>query len=210
MEDELLQAVLDAPEDDARVEVYADWLTDRGDLRGTYLRLLLCRFSDGREMRRLRSRLDPTWLETVEQLRRPADSGMVELPGRRLTIDLLEQSQLYAGMLEGLPTRQRNEGILDRLMQRARQRGHGQQPCLLQPTQTPIEWPHERPYPFGDPARLPAVGSIGHFRSRGPDVLHATSLWVVWCQHQLGPPEPQIVAALGRLDWEQHAHVFEI
>src|SRR5262249_32635855 len=36
---EFLRAILDAPEDACARLVYADWLEERGDLRGEYLRL---------------------------------------------------------------------------------------------------------------------------------------------------------------------------
>lgn len=37
--DKLLQAILDNPEDDALRLVYADWLEERGDPRGEFIRV---------------------------------------------------------------------------------------------------------------------------------------------------------------------------
>jgi uncharacterized protein (TIGR02996 family) len=100
-DDAFVRAILAAPADDAARLVYADWLDERGDPRGEYLRLELALAAAGRgaeeagelrrRMRGLRQRIDPLWQATFDQPRllranptpfAPAWWG-VELPGYR-------------------------------------------------------------------------------------------------------------------------------
>jgi uncharacterized protein (TIGR02996 family) len=71
-----LTAIRATPEDDATRLVYADWLEDRGDVRGDFLRLHLAmkslspdhvqRVNGEHELSELRSSIDPAWLGVVE------------------------------------------------------------------------------------------------------------------------------------------------
>lgn len=71
-EEALLQAIVQAPADNATRKVYADWLEERGDVRGQYLRVLcnwLDRSGDEEELieweRELRKGLTPGWLARI-------------------------------------------------------------------------------------------------------------------------------------------------
>jgi uncharacterized protein (TIGR02996 family) len=77
-EDDFLRAMLSAPSDSAARLVYADWLEDRGDPRGEFLRI------DAEEkpfrdmdpalqhrLRELTATIDPAWLAFVTNLGRP-------------------------------------------------------------------------------------------------------------------------------------------
>lgn len=80
-----LAAILADPRDDLRRLVYADWLDERDDPRGPFVRLHLALRAAGPdhadrgpaedELGRLRAGLDPAWLAVVEpELTRPTDS----------------------------------------------------------------------------------------------------------------------------------------
>jgi uncharacterized protein (TIGR02996 family) len=74
-EEPFLRAILAAPDDEAPRLIYADWLEERGDLRGEYLRLACALASlteddprfDGFviRLRELHSQIDPQWRSTV-------------------------------------------------------------------------------------------------------------------------------------------------
>jgi uncharacterized protein (TIGR02996 family) len=74
--------------------VYADWLEERGDARGEYLRLS-CRMAE------LREQLDPDWLAAVKDSR--FHPKMRLSSGRVIRLDELRQFWTYACLIEGLP-----------------------------------------------------------------------------------------------------------
>jgi uncharacterized protein (TIGR02996 family) len=75
-EDAFLRGIRAHPGDDALRLVYADWLEERGDLRGNFLRLQLGltslapdhlhRVGGEHELSLLRKACDPEWLAVVE------------------------------------------------------------------------------------------------------------------------------------------------
>ena len=76
MSDDLafIRAVQANPDDDAPRLVYADWLDERGDRRGEFLRLEIARHRAGRDadhlgapLHRSRAGLDPRWLALVDR-----------------------------------------------------------------------------------------------------------------------------------------------
>jgi uncharacterized protein (TIGR02996 family) len=78
VDDSFLRAVLAAPRDDAVRLVYADWLEERGDPRGAFLRLevaLVATPADDPQRSNLLARLremcagiDPTWWAVVSRV----------------------------------------------------------------------------------------------------------------------------------------------
>jgi hypothetical protein len=69
--------------------------------------------------------------------------------GGTIQMHSLRQWLVYRGLLEGLPTREMNNRMIDHLRREARDRtGHA--PFLIEPTQEPIEYPEK--YPFGEQA----------------------------------------------------------
>ena len=81
--------------------------------------------------------------------------------GRSVGLQFLEQWQVYAGLLEGLPTKEGNDAELKRLVEKtSRQDGHP--PLLITPVQEPIQY--EGHYPFGEPAKLPPIACTGRFQ----------------------------------------------
>jgi uncharacterized protein (TIGR02996 family) len=105
------------PDDPLRRLVYADWLDERGDPRGEYLRLIT-------RLRELRGEIDPEWQRAVAE----PDTRLGDLrlaSGRRIRLDELRQFAVYSGLLEGYPNRELNERIISRLLERERERMSG-------------------------------------------------------------------------------------
>jgi uncharacterized protein (TIGR02996 family) len=62
-----VRAIVAAPADDAPRLVYADWLEERGDPRGAYLRAELKKPRDPRSLGSLGATLDPIWVARVSR-----------------------------------------------------------------------------------------------------------------------------------------------
>jgi uncharacterized protein (TIGR02996 family) len=71
-EADFVRAIQENPEDDRARLVYADWLEERGDIRGEYLRLDCQLVHIPLRLVQLRKQVDQTWLETVTRRRRLA------------------------------------------------------------------------------------------------------------------------------------------
>ncbi len=61
-EEDFLQALQQGPQDDDLRLVYADWLEERGDIRGEYLRLLIQLRRIPKRLEELQPKIDPNWL----------------------------------------------------------------------------------------------------------------------------------------------------
>jgi uncharacterized protein (TIGR02996 family) len=199
--DAFLRAIREDPNDPARRLVYADWLEEQGDPKGEYLRLG-CRLAE------LRRTIDPAWLAAVRESRFQVE----EIPlrsGRAVSLRALRQFQVYEGLLEGLPTTQLNQQIIEQLVAQERERPAGGEPYLIRPVETPIEYPRDRPYPFGQPVALPPVACVGRFHSFEPARApgHGYSvLVVIWFQAEFALPiDPHVWEQLLLIDWDQLA-----
>lgn len=116
----------------------------------------------------------------------------------------LEQTLTYHGLLEGLPTRERNDERLARA--RAAPRTY-----VVPPEQEPIDI--GRTYPFGTPASLPRVECVAHVRGSGwqDAVLFETIGRVVWFQASWAMPvAPEVLAHLEGVDWRTFAQEYEV
>ena len=60
-------------------------------------------------------------------------------------------ADFYEGLLEGLPTTAMNRRRVEGIIAECRA-SRGEEPLLIQPTEKPIEWERDTPYPFGEPA----------------------------------------------------------
>jgi uncharacterized protein (TIGR02996 family) len=60
-----IAALLADPADRTVLLVYADWLDDRDDPRGEFLRLLMAEVRDERRLTHLRKMLDPGWVHLI-------------------------------------------------------------------------------------------------------------------------------------------------
>lgn len=126
--------------------------------------------------------------------------------GRRVHLVSLHQENIYAGLLEGVPTREMNQGTIEHLRDEATERT-GREPFILQPVQTPIErGGGADPYPFGDPALIPPIACVAELESSGSSVLYHTHLTVIWFQDDYAfPLAAPIESALLALDWDRLA-----
>jgi uncharacterized protein (TIGR02996 family) len=110
-----LKAIEANPKDMATRLVYADWLEERGDSRGEFLRLEAEAQRIESRLQALRQRLDPHWLKVVSlhQLRYGLGHNLhcdLQLQsGRTIWLERLDQVMTYAGLLEGTPAREMND-----------------------------------------------------------------------------------------------------
>jgi uncharacterized protein (TIGR02996 family) len=65
LESAFIEAIAKDPDDDEARAVYADWLEERGDPRGEYLRLEIQMFRNPPRIRTLEQAIHPSWLEAV-------------------------------------------------------------------------------------------------------------------------------------------------
>lgn len=136
------------------------------------------------------------------------ESGELELSsGRRLYLKELRQFLTYEGLLEGLPTAERNQQKLERLLAENQTNPYDARPYLIRPMEKPIEV--HRPYPFGTPAALPAVTCVGRFTSLEPardKKSDYSGLVLIWFQDKFALPiDSAVVTTIQELDWEAHA-----
>jgi len=83
------------------------------------------------------------------------------------------------------------------------------EPYLIAAVETPIEYHRERPYPFGEPARLPAIQCFGRWESYeyGDPAFDYSTLAVVWFQQEFALPiDENIISSIREIDWEKVAH----
>src|SRR5579872_3207172 len=145
-----------------------------------------------------------------------ANALQIDLPsGRRLYLKELRQYLTYEGLLEGLPTAERNKQRLERLVAEHRDKPYAGGPYLIRPTETPIEYNRDgHPYPFGTPSALPSVTCIGRFDSLKPARNQASDfsgLVVIWLQEEFAfPIDPIVTAQLLEINWEKHAADMDI
>src|SRR5262245_13604892 len=127
------------------------------------------------------------------------DAGHLILErGYRISLHALRQRAIYAGLLEGLPTREGNRGIVERAV--AAERDKGKAVLLVPPRETPIR--RGTPYPFGEPAALPAILCVADFHSVEPAHEGTFDLTVVWFQDDYALPiDPDVSAHIRGLDW---------
>lgn len=122
--------------------------------------------------------------------------------GRKIRLAALDQSLVYEGLLEGLPTKEGNQRHLSYLMSRWPE----YETVLIPPVEEVLDWDEPRPYPFGTPASLPSVACAGRFRSApiGEDSpLYYSELVIVWLQKSFAlPVDPTEEAKIRELDWD--------
>ena len=140
--------------------------------------------------------------------------------GRSITMDSLDQSRTYAGLLEGLPGEVGNDMNIQSALQIAsKQCPPGGKPHLIVPPRR--DYSHQpgdmEPYikkGWGRvPEWLPKVRCIGTFSSlvtRLDSDGHASMLVVVWYQDDYALPiQESVIEQLVSLDWNALATDFE-
>jgi hypothetical protein len=127
--------------------------------------------------------------------------------GRTIRLLALDQRGTYEGLLLGVPTREMNQGMLDRLVAQYVHPAEYGVPLLLEPEQRSFDIPTRVHVP-GTPAKLPAVTCIARFNSDGQ--LGTDDIWsvlrVIWFQADFAfPIEDRVLRQIAEIDWETHA-----
>lgn len=138
--------------------------------------------------------------------------GRIDLiDGCSIRLRKLNQHEIYAGLLEGLPTRRMNADIIQRLVQNEGQR-LGAAPYVVPPIEKPITYPKK--YPFGEPASLPPIACVATFDSLDPardKQKDYSSLVIIWFQQDYAfPIEPDVFEHIRKIDWTRLASDYEI
>lgn len=135
------------------------------------------------------------------------DFGLTD--GRTLHLREFRQSAIYQGLIEGFPTKEMNEKIIDSLVREAQREGDVR-PYLIKPVERLLD--HN--YPFGTPAALPKIGCVARFESDEParnPGMDYSSLVVVWFQEKFGlPTDGALIDAIREIDWAAAAQDHEI
>lgn len=130
--------------------------------------------------------------------------------GRTIYLAQINQSGTYAGLLEGVPTKEMNQGNIEHALKTAKELWDGN-PYLIQPTETPIEL--NRDYPFGTPASIPGITCLARFKCLDAvrnDSMDYSELPIVWFQHEFAfPIADSVLADIRAIDWDQHACDYE-
>jgi hypothetical protein len=133
--------------------------------------------------------------------------------GRTIRLAELRQVATYEGLLEGLPTAEKNKNLIKRLLADRQNQAHGAPPVMLPFEERRIDLPPEHKYPFGTPSALPSVTVTARFTSLAPTSGadgDGSALVVIWFQHSFAyPPSAELVSQLESLDWERNAGSYE-
>ncbi|MBE0527609.1 MAG: hypothetical protein IH629_00185 [Thermoleophilia bacterium] len=141
----------------------------------------------------------------------PNDTDFTLASGRTIRLLALDQYFTYEGLLLGMPTREMNQEMIDRLIARYVHPAEYGVPLLLKPEQQPLEVPEHRPV-HGTPATLPSVTCIARFNSDGQ--LGTDDIWsvlrLIWFQEDFALPiEERVLQQIAEIDWETHARGWE-
>jgi uncharacterized protein (TIGR02996 family) len=218
-EEALIQEILANPNDANARLIYADWLDERNDPRGAYLRRLCAAVTwDGDPAGQLRDWLPNFERAWVEQMHRgitraglarddaydPHNKIKLDA-GRTIGLRALNQRLTYAGLLEGTPIRDTNDRFnIEPVIVEARGGVANRRVRLIEPQrrdylQTPGDMGSIKQ--FGrEPEWLPAVTCIGVFGDT------YSALAVVWFQEEYALPiEKGILTQIRALDWAREA-----
>jgi len=127
--------------------------------------------------------------------------------GRRIQLKELRQFRTYEGRAEGLPTKEHNQVLQDRLMASHAGQSYPHGPaCLIRPEERDLLYRGGKSYPLGTPAAMPAITCIGRFESSSPardQSMDCSALLVIWFQEQFAfPVDPVAMARIAAIDWD--------
>jgi hypothetical protein len=130
--------------------------------------------------------------------------------GRTIDLETLRQEKTYANVLEGMPRKLHNEGIIECWREEALKQG-GQQVVVIDPVRKPgpIGLQERADEIFGPPEFLPEIACLGLFQS-GPvrnERQDLSLLKIVWFQATWAMPiDSGVLEQIRRLDWENLAY----
>lgn len=126
--------------------------------------------------------------------------------GREVRLDSLRQWYVYAGLLDGVPSREINDRIVANIVAEARTK-IDHEPYLVPPKQTPLPAPPNRTDP--ERVRLPSIACVAHlfsYRPASDPKMDCSELIVIWFQeHYAFPIAEEAERALKAIDWARLA-----
>jgi hypothetical protein len=115
----------------------------------------------------------------------------------------LNQSLVYAWQLEGLPTEEENQRIIEGAVRDAKKAFGSTKPFLIAPKQEPLKG--FKKYPFGKPAIIPGIRCIAFFLCDFPTQDNRgdySSMTVVWFQKEFAMPiNGKVLEKIRVIDW---------
>ena len=138
--------------------------------------------------------------------------AQVHVGRRTATVERLEQSLTYAGLLEGLPTKKSNDRTLDWIRRDAGSTGV----ILIEPARRdflrrPGDMSRVASIRDEPPEWLPMVHVSMTLSAPGDSGNHCSVLRVIFFQDDFAPPlDESVAAALQDVDWERHAQQVEL
>ncbi|VTR92623.1 Uncharacterized protein OS=Cystobacter violaceus Cb vi76 GN=Q664_31220 PE=4 SV=1 [Gemmata massiliana] len=205
-----LKAIADKPGERITRLAYADWLEENGRAQeAEFLKTQLQIEEMSARLIELGGQLDAKWLAAVGNVPTKSDE-FTNRAGRQLRLDQLRQWYVYVGLIEGLPTAERNAHSIQSVVTNERGRG-GHEPFLITPEERAIGY--EGRYTFGTPSALPSTVCVAQFRSLRPTRdtnCDGSELTIIWFQHEWAfPIDPGVREQIRAIDWDQHAHDFD-
>ena len=134
---------------------------------------------------------------------------------RTVQLRALQQTLTYEGLLEGLPTKEMNKRLIERVLQESSNQIYDVSPYLVKPVEVPIDdyKGDGSVYSFGTPATLPDVLCVGRFESFSPTTgssCYASGLVVIWFQGNFALPiADEILQHLRLTEWNNLAGSFD-
>lgn len=194
--------------------IYADWLEERGDPRGAFLRMLnslaQCDGDPSNRLRELCPTVDPKWVRVMEggfsragldyQIGYFSHCGMVIGHECKVTLTALHQWRTYRSLVDGVPDQEFNDHLIQEAVAEGQRLSQGRQPHLIPPVRHAVqhdEWNLEL---------LPAVTCIATFTEG-----FSYELTVVWFQDDYAPPiQEPARSELRHLDYRGLATFFSV
>lgn len=137
----------------------------------------------------------------------------IDFLNRRVALHEIKQTLTYEGLLEGLPTAEGNQRRIEFVLEEEQDARYGVKTYLVPPSETPLEYKGDKPYPFGTPSSLPSVLCVARFESFKPAANKAgdgSGLKVVWFQSSFALPiADEVLSHLRQTDWNKHAGSFD-
>ena len=139
------------------------------------------------------------------------NSSLIIENNKEVTIKSIKQWHTYGGLLEGVPTDEMNENIIDRTKKEAKEFLGMDEIYLIEPKQKPIDF--DGKYPFGNPASLPGVTCLVELWCN--DVFRNTdkmfsSLCVIWFQEDYAfPIEKKILSKIKEIPFSEICGEFD-
>ncbi len=146
----------------------------------------------------------------------PAEIGKYRITmadGREITLDAIYQRETYAGLLEGWPTQELNDEVLEQDVTRAGSRMNVSHAAVLISPELKLwrEPTLEEGVEPGVRQLLPAIATYAVFESNATarDEGCASAALFVWYQELWGLPSLAIVEAIELIDWDRIAVDFD-